>query len=76
MSPNTEAGEMFINRRKFKSMNVLVASDWNKNLIHVYPIWPGAACDVTVWKHSPLYKLLQNDRDKIIPRTINNAMMT
>ena len=60
-------GGMYINRKGFKSLNTLVVTDWNQNIVHIYPVWPGAACDITVWKHSPLCKALLRNKNDILP---------
>ena len=60
-------GGMYINRKGFKSLNTLVVTDWNQNIVHIYPVWPGAACDITVWKNSPLCKALRMNKNDILP---------
>ena len=58
---------MFLNRKKFASLNVLIATDWNMNIVHCYAHWPGSACDITVWKSSVLCKALREDKESILP---------
>lgn len=60
-------GGMFLNRKKYPSLNTLVVTDWNMNFVFVDAKWPGAACDITVWKNSALCKALRNDKNSILP---------
>ena len=67
---------MFLNRKKFASLNTLVATDWNMNFVFVDAKWPGAACDITVWKNSALCKALRQDKDAILPSMISFDFVT
>ena len=67
LSNEVQFGGMFLNRKKFASLNVLIVSDWNQNIVFADANWPGAACDITVWKRSALCKALCEDRDAILP---------
>ena len=67
---------MFLNRKKFASLNTLVATDWNMNFVFVDAKWPGATCDITVWKNSALCKALRQDKDDILPSNISFDFVT
>lgn len=58
--------------KKKHSMNVMVVTDWNMNIVHINSCFAGRCHDSAVWRQSAFFKAINSpNADRVIKRVIN-----